>query len=141
MSDYPNPTTEAGPQTLPDPEISFLNHSALLTLPPEWRAPFVLAGRALYEMALERFGIAPAAPDSIATTCRQLDALATELRTIGEQLWEIAAEPHYSDLGQAETRLCKLAGKLAPKIGEISQDLAKAAVGPAPGDDSDKAGT
>jgi hypothetical protein len=112
-----------------DPHTCFFTRTALLTLPPEWRIPMVHIGQALYEIGLEIYGIAPETRDGYLSTCHQLVGFAGDLRIVGDQLAALAQEPEGADLSDAESRLCKLAGRLAPKVAEISRTLMDAGRG------------
>ena len=132
MSDRPESSNGRVSEAPPDPHVGFFTKSALLTLPPGWRAAAELVGEGLYTLALEVWGIAPEEKDSLGTVRRQLHALAGELSTVAAQLSELGEEPRHSEMGAEEKRLCELAARLAPRVEEIAQELTRAGLGPAP---------
>lgn len=102
---------------------NFFTRTALLTLPPGWRIPMIHVREALYEIGLEKFGITPEASSSLECTCHQLIAFAGDLRVAADQFAAMGQEPDGSEMGDAERRLCRLAGRFSPQVREISKAL------------------
>ena len=115
--------------TAVSPNTCYFTRTALLTLPPEWRIPMVHIGEALYEIGLEKFGLALESSDSLECTAHQLIAFSNDLRILADQLAAMGQEPDSSDMSDTERDLCKLAGRFAPQVREISQALMDAGRG------------
>lgn len=115
-----------------DPHTCFFTRTALLALPPAWRIPMIHVGEALYEIGLEKFGIVPESSDSLECTCHRVIAFAGDLRIVGDHLAAMGQEPDGSELGDTERRLCRLAGRFAPQVREISKALLDAGRGIGP---------
>ena len=96
----------------------------MVHIPQHWRGAFRELGKTLHDVTLEIFGVAPEAPDSLTTRVKRMQAFGDDLRTTGEQLEELAAEPEGAHLVEAEVRLCRLAGRLAAKVKELARRLA-----------------
>jgi len=120
-------------QSIPiNPHTCLFTRTGLLTLPPEWRLPMVHIGEALYQIGLEVFGITPEAESSLESTGRRLIAFAVDLESLSDELAATGIEPEATQMGDRERRLCKLAGRFAPQVREISRTLLDAGRGIGP---------
>lgn len=128
------PTDSPAPTEPFDPEVSIFREVALLHLPSEWRPALRQLGVWLFDWSLERWGIANEAPDTLSQTGARMKAIAADLKSAREMLWGLASEAGQTEMTEAELRLCRVAGKLAPKAGEVARDLIRATLGPERGE-------
>lgn len=129
MSDHAAQSTPPRPVS---PPTCYFTRTALLTVPPQWRTPFVHLGEAIYEIMLEVVGIAPEARSGLEVTARELIAIGGDLRIAADQLDALGREPEASDLSKPEERLCALAGRMGVQVREISRELVDAGRGIGP---------
>jgi len=119
------------PKSIPthrvSPEVSVFREIALLHLPQPWRESVRQLGVWLFDMSMERWGIASEEPDTLATSARRTGALATDLRSIREQLESLSDEAGDSEMAEAEYRLLRRAGKVAEKLEPVESKLVEIA--------------
>lgn len=113
-------------------DVSMFSYVGLVNLPKEWRLPLLILGRSLFDISLEVFGVAPEEPDSLGSTVKQVLAVADDLRVCACLLAELGGEPGKTEMSQAEVGLCHFAGRLAPSVQVVSEDLRVATRGRIP---------
>jgi len=107
-------------------EVCFFRYIAMLNVPEEWRKALLHFGHALFGLTLDVYGVAPEEDASLPTTVKRVNAIANDLRVSSGLLEELGLEPGASEMSEAEARLCRIAGKLAVSVREVSEDLAVA---------------
>lgn len=105
------------------PTVSFFRHVALLNVPPAWRELLQHLGIALFNWTMEVNGIASEEPDTERITDRRLNALASDLESVAEQLGSIGLEPGQSEMTEREMRMCRLGGELARPVYDLAHKL------------------
>lgn len=123
MSERPKST----PSHRVSPEVPVFREIALLHLPQPWREPVRQLGVWLFDWTMERWGIASEEPDTLAISARRAGALAVDLRSIREQFESLSDEAGDSEMGEAEYRLLRRAGKVAEKLAPVESKLVEIA--------------
>ena len=125
MSDNRQSTTPPPDYPAPElsPTVSFFRHVALLNVPPYWRELLQHLGIALFNWTLEVHGIATEEPNTERITERRLNALASDLESVAEQLGSIGLEPGQSETTRRERSLCELAERIAPPVWDVAREL------------------
>lgn len=113
--DYPAPQLS--------PTVSFFRHVALLNVPPNWRELLQHLGIALFNWTMEVHGIATEEPDTERITDRRLNALASDLESVAEQLGSIGLEIGQSEMTEREMRMCRLGGESARPVYDVAAQL------------------
>jgi len=120
-------STKSTPPEYPAPQlsptVSFFRHVALLNVPPDWRELLQHLGIALFNWTMEVNGIASEEPDTERITDRRLNALASDLESVAEQLGSIGLEIGQSEMTEREMRMCRFGGELSKPVYDIAAQL------------------
>jgi len=111
------------PEPKLSPDVSFFRHIALLNVPPYWRELLQHLGRALFDWTMEVHGIASEEPNTERQTEHRLNALASDLEDVAEQLASIGLEIGQTDMSRREIRMCELAERIAPPVYDVARKL------------------
>lgn len=110
--------------TLTDPPPhGIFRQSGLLVFPAPWRPALHDLGSRLFDMALESFGFTPEHRNSLDTSTEQIAALRGDVITSAQQLRQLSREAGTTDMTEAEMRLCRRAGEIAPQLESVAEAL------------------